>query len=120
MPRAGVAAGGVQPTQASDDCPLAVHASRRSGQAVLACGVLTVARAAPSCPLLLLLLLLLWPPAGLKLFGVGLFASLLGVGITNSLMAIRQFLDPTFVPLNPAQVCTGRPALGASKCGCGH
>lgn len=40
---------------------------------------------------------------GTKLFGVGFFASLLGVGITNTLMAARQMLDPTFVPLNPPQ-----------------
>lgn len=35
---------------------------------------------------------------------MGFFASLLGVGITNTLMAARQMLDPTFVPLNPPQV----------------
>lgn len=40
---------------------------------------------------------------GGKLFGVGLFASLLGVGITNALVGMRQFLDPTFVPLNAPQ-----------------
>ena len=40
---------------------------------------------------------------GGKLFGVGLFASLLGVGITNSLIAVRQVLDPSFVPLNDPQ-----------------
>ena len=43
-------------------------------------------------------------PAGIKLFGVGFCASLLGVGITNSLMAVRQMLDPSFMPLNPPQV----------------
>lgn len=42
--------------------------------------------------------------SGTKLFGVGFFASLLGVGITNGLMMARQMLDPTFVPLNPPQV----------------
>lgn len=40
---------------------------------------------------------------GMKLFGVGCCASLLGVGITNALMAVRQTLDPSFVPLNPPQ-----------------
>jgi len=40
---------------------------------------------------------------GLKLFGVGFFASLLGVGITNGLVGLRQFMDPTFVPLNDPQ-----------------
>ncbi|KAL4434804.1 hypothetical protein ABPG77_005331 [Micractinium sp. CCAP 211/92] len=40
---------------------------------------------------------------GMKLFGVGFFASLLGVGMTNALMAVRQMLDPSFVPLNPPQ-----------------
>ena len=40
---------------------------------------------------------------GGKLFGVGLFASLLGVGITNSLVGLRQFMDPTFIPLNAPQ-----------------
>lgn len=42
--------------------------------------------------------------AGMKLFGVGFFASLLGVGMTNTLMTVRQMLDPSFVPLNPPQV----------------
>lgn len=40
----------------------------------------------------------------MKLFGVGFFASLLGVGITNTLVTARQMLDPAFVPLNPPQV----------------
>ena len=40
---------------------------------------------------------------GAKLFGVGLFASLLGVGITNGLVGLRSILDPTFVPLNDPQ-----------------
>ena len=40
---------------------------------------------------------------GGKLFGVGLFASLLGVGITNALVGVRQFMDPTFIPLNAPQ-----------------
>ncbi len=43
-------------------------------------------------------------PAGMKLFGVGFCASLLGVGITNGLMGVRQMLDPSFMPLNPPQV----------------
>ena len=40
---------------------------------------------------------------GTKLFGVGFFASLLGVGFTNGLILVRQMLDPTFVPLNDPQ-----------------
>jgi hypothetical protein len=40
---------------------------------------------------------------GVKLFGVGFCASLLGVGITNSLIILRQLIDPTFVPLNDPQ-----------------
>lgn len=40
---------------------------------------------------------------GLKLFAVGLGASMIGVGITNALIGLRQMLDPTFVPLNQAQ-----------------
>ena len=47
------------------------------------------------------------PAAGTKLFGVGFCASLLGVGITNGLMGVRQMLDPSFVPLNPPQVGAG-------------
>lgn len=43
----------------------------------------------------------------MKLFGVGFCASLLGVGITNTLMGVRQMLDPSFVPLNPPQVGAG-------------
>jgi hypothetical protein len=35
--------------------------------------------------------------------GVGMFASMLGVGVTNALMGVRQMLDPSFVPLNPPQ-----------------
>ena len=55
------------------------------------------------CPPSPLACLPLPAPAGMKLFGVGFFASLLGVGITNALMAARQMLDPAFVPLNPPQ-----------------
>lgn len=40
---------------------------------------------------------------GLKLFGVGFFASLLGVGLTNGLLTVRGMLDPEFVPLNDPQ-----------------
>lgn len=40
---------------------------------------------------------------GAKLFAVGCCASLLGVGITNTLTAAREMLDPNFVPLNPPQ-----------------
>ena len=40
---------------------------------------------------------------GTKLFAVGCCASLLGVGITNSLITVRQMMDPAFVPLNDPQ-----------------
>jgi hypothetical protein len=40
---------------------------------------------------------------GLKLFGVGLTASFVGVAVTNALTALRASLDPSFVPLNPPQ-----------------
>lgn len=50
---------------------------------------------------------------GAKLFGVGFFASLLGVGLTNGLIAIREIMDPTFVPLNaPQDVATMSAAYG--------
>jgi hypothetical protein len=50
---------------------------------------------------------------GTKLFGVGLFASLLGVGLTNGLIAVREMMDPTFVPLNaPQDVATMSAAYG--------
>jgi hypothetical protein len=51
---------------------------------------------------------------GLKLLGVGFGASLVGVGITNALIGLRQLLDPTFLPLNQAQdVVTTSLAYGA-------
>ncbi len=37
---------------------------------------------------------------GLKLFGVGVAASFIGVVSTNTLIGLRQFLDPSFTPLN--------------------
>lgn len=40
---------------------------------------------------------------GLKLFGVGLGASFVGVAVTNALAALRGMLDPSFAPLNPPQ-----------------
>ncbi|GAB4814932.1 hypothetical protein N2152v2_001978 [Parachlorella kessleri] len=40
---------------------------------------------------------------GLKLTAVGMFASLVGVGVTNVLMGVRALLDPAFTPLNPPQ-----------------
>ncbi len=40
---------------------------------------------------------------GLKLFGVGVGASMMGVVITNGLVAARCMLDPSFVPLNAPQ-----------------
>lgn len=40
---------------------------------------------------------------GTKLLGVGFFASLTGVGITNALIALRQILDPAWQPLNAPQ-----------------
>mmetsp|Transcript_18053 Transcript_18053/g.50530 ORF Transcript_18053/g.50530 Transcript_18053/m.50530 type:complete len:412 (+) Transcript_18053:176-1411(+) len=47
---------------------------------------------------------------GLKLLGVGFFASLLGVGMTNGLIGLRQVLDPSFLPPNPAQDVLGTSA----------
>lgn len=41
---------------------------------------------------------------GTKLLAVGFGASLFGVSITNVLIAVRQQLDPTWVPLNSPQV----------------
>jgi hypothetical protein len=50
---------------------------------------------------------------GIKLFGVGCGASLLGVAITNGLIELRQFMDPSFVPLNdPQDVATMSAAYG--------
>lgn len=40
---------------------------------------------------------------GSKLLGVGFFASLTGVGITNALIAVRQLADPSWQPLNAPQ-----------------
>ncbi|KIY99940.1 hypothetical protein MNEG_8023 [Monoraphidium neglectum] len=40
---------------------------------------------------------------GLKLFGVGLGASLVGVVVTNSLIILRTLIDTDFVPLNQPQ-----------------
>ena len=40
---------------------------------------------------------------GLKLMCVGVGASFVGVAVTNTLIALRQALDPSFVPLNQAQ-----------------
>ena len=40
---------------------------------------------------------------GLKLFGVGFGASMMGVAVTNGLVAARCMLDPSFVPLNAPQ-----------------
>jgi Protein RETICULATA-related len=42
---------------------------------------------------------------GFKLLLVGFSASMIGVSITNGLTAIRQAIDPSFLPLNPPQVC---------------
>lgn len=51
---------------------------------------------------------------GLKLFGVGFCASLIGVAVTNSLIALRQLIDPSFIPLNKAQgVAATSMAYGA-------
>uniref|UniRef100_A0A1D1ZRF7 Protein RETICULATA-RELATED 4, chloroplastic n=2 Tax=Auxenochlorella protothecoides TaxID=3075 RepID=A0A1D1ZRF7_AUXPR len=50
---------------------------------------------------------------GSKLAAVGFFASLLGVGVTNGMVALRTSLDPTFVPLNaPQDVLTMAGAYG--------
>jgi hypothetical protein len=40
---------------------------------------------------------------GLKLACVGFSASMIGVCMTNALIALRQALDPAFVPLNQSQ-----------------
>eukprot|EP00195_Chlamydomonas_chlamydogama_P009501 CAMPEP_0202893172 /NCGR_PEP_ID=MMETSP1392-20130828/2802_1 /ASSEMBLY_ACC=CAM_ASM_000868 /TAXON_ID=225041 /ORGANISM="Chlamydomonas chlamydogama, Strain SAG 11-48b" /LENGTH=369 /DNA_ID=CAMNT_0049577409 /DNA_START=196 /DNA_END=1306 /DNA_ORIENTATION=- len=40
---------------------------------------------------------------GAKLLGVGFCASMLGVGMTNTLAAIRQMIDPTWAPPNKPQ-----------------
>ncbi|KAK9816542.1 hypothetical protein WJX72_001744 [[Myrmecia] bisecta] len=40
---------------------------------------------------------------GAQLLGVGFFASILGVTVTNGLLAVRQMLDPTFKPPNAPQ-----------------
>lgn len=40
---------------------------------------------------------------GLKLFGVGFGASVMGVAVTNGLVAARCMLDPSYVPLNAPQ-----------------
>ncbi|PNW85236.1 hypothetical protein CHLRE_03g177350v5 [Chlamydomonas reinhardtii] len=40
---------------------------------------------------------------GSKLLGVGFCASLIGVGVTNSLLFVRQQLDPTMAPPNAPQ-----------------
>ncbi|KAI8471097.1 MAG: hypothetical protein J3K34DRAFT_418522 [Monoraphidium minutum] len=40
---------------------------------------------------------------GLKLFGVGLGASFVGVAATNGLILLRTLLDPDFSPLNQPQ-----------------
>jgi hypothetical protein len=40
---------------------------------------------------------------GLKLMCVGIGASFVGVAVTNTLIALRQALDPSFIPLNQAQ-----------------
>lgn len=51
---------------------------------------------------------------GMKLFAVGFGASLIGVGITNALIGLRQMLDPSFMPLNQAQnVAATSMAYGA-------
>ena len=41
---------------------------------------------------------------GTKLLGVGFGASLIGVTVTNLLIAVRQQLDPAFAPPNAPQV----------------
>lgn len=51
--------------------------------------------------------------------GVGMFASMLGVGVTNALMGVRQMLDPTFVPLNPPQDVLIMWVQGAADRGAG-
>lgn len=40
---------------------------------------------------------------GTKLLAVGTTASLVGVGLVNALIHVRESLDPTWTPLNPPQ-----------------
>ena len=40
---------------------------------------------------------------GVKLIGVGMGASFVGVGLTNAMVALRLKIDPTFEQLNPPQ-----------------
>jgi len=50
---------------------------------------------------------------GGKLLGVGFFASMLGVGITNTLIAFRELYDPSWLPLNkPQDVLSTSAAYG--------
>eukprot|EP01024_Parvocaulis_polyphysoides_P019945 TRINITY_DN19137_c0_g1_i2.p3 TRINITY_DN19137_c0_g1~~TRINITY_DN19137_c0_g1_i2.p3 ORF type:complete len:210 (-),score=20.83 TRINITY_DN19137_c0_g1_i2:404-1033(-) len=51
---------------------------------------------------------------GIKLLGVGFFSSLLGVGITNALIALRLQVDPSFKQLNPSQNVLATSAAYAS------
>jgi hypothetical protein len=51
---------------------------------------------------------------GLKLMCVGMGASFFSVAVTNTLITLRQMLDPAFVPLNQAQdVLATSAAYGA-------
>ncbi|KXZ56878.1 hypothetical protein GPECTOR_1g792 [Gonium pectorale] len=47
---------------------------------------------------------------GSKLLGVGFCASMIGVGVTNALLGVRQMLDPTFSPPNAPQNVVGTSA----------
>lgn len=50
---------------------------------------------------------------GTKLLGVGFCASMIGVGVTNALLGVRQMLDPTFKPVNtPQDVVSTSAAYG--------
>lgn len=48
---------------------------------------------------------------GAKLFAVGFLASLLGVGATNSLVLLREALDPDFIAQNAPQVSSPAQAF---------
>lgn len=58
---------------------------------------------------------------GSKLLAVGFGASLFGVSVTNVLIALRQHLDPTWVPLNAPQVHPlSEPLLSSVNHSCQH
>lgn len=57
---------------------------------------------------------------GMKLFCVGVGASFVGVFVTNLLITLRTFLDPSFAPLNkPQNVLATSAAYGGRRGGAG-